>query len=52
MPVVWKKEMKSGKMPKQRKGNANLGMIPTECVQKEALFSLWLHRLFIGTRFS
>ena len=38
MPVVWKEEMKSGKMPKQRKGNPNLGMIPTECVQKEALF--------------
>ena len=41
MPVVWKEEMKSGKMPKQRKGNPNLGMIPTEYVQKEASFFLF-----------
>ena len=38
MPMAWKEEMKSGEMPKQRKGNPNLGMILTEYVQKEASF--------------
>ena len=38
MPMAWKEEMKSVEMPKQRKGNPNLGMILTEYVQKEASF--------------
>ena len=30
MPVAWKGEVKSGAMPKQTKGNPDLGKIPTE----------------------
>ena len=47
MPMAWKEEMKSGEMPKQRKGNPNLGMILTEYVQKEASFFFFF--FLVGT---
>lgn len=42
MPVALKEEMKSREMQRRRKGNPNLGMIPDQNIQKEAIFfNLW-----------